>query len=260
MLRTIYIPIFIALFLLNACTKDELTLPAKVFFDFELIGYEEDGGLKSSIEESHSFIEQVAAETSENLIASPPFPVPAGVLQINRGSLSIETIEFDGRRTEGRDVYFNSNLASPLIVDLETGESNRELSFDIPQGIYERMEFFLTPGGENELPLVLKGRIRKGNDAIFVRFEYRIKEIIRIRAESSGTPGKIVLRRDIPSRAKLVVDAGSIFRFMNPGQFQHADITAYDNAHVILIDPENNPDLFNSLAGRIEKSIRIIFE
>lgn len=231
----------IALFflsLLPGCTKDPLTEPAKVFFDFEMITLEE-GNLKNN----------------------PPSDIPAGKLSVSHGNLAIESIEFDGRRDQGKDVFFVSDLPRPLLIDLESGSSNQDMSFDIPQGIYNRVEFNLSLGGDEEIPLVLNGSIKKGNiSEIPLRFEYNIREQLRINAKSAKQEEKIVLRKDTPSTARIVVDARSIFQLVNMSVLQNANISVLEGEEMILINLENNSEIFSSLANRIEKSFSIIFD
>lgn len=234
------LPVIIVLLFLTGCLpKDELTLPAKVNFEFEFVAHEEWTDLKSG----------------------PPVQIPAGRLSINRGNLLIEAIEFEGRRDEGKDVFFISNFTGPVKADLETGESNRQVTFDIPQGVYNRIEIDLYLGGDDEIPFVLEGTLRKGPfEEIPVRFEYNLREQIRVRAEPGGQTDRIVLKKDMPSTARVVVDAGFIFRLVNMAMLQDATITVYGDEDMVLINLSNNTGIFGLMATRLEKSFRIIFD
>jgi hypothetical protein len=237
--KGLYLPILGFLLLLSACRKDELTLPAKVFFEFELVSHEGEKYLKSG----------------------PPSNVLPDRMIINQGSLTIKSIEFDGLRDEGRDIFFESDLTQPLLVDLETGNSNQVLSFDVPQGVYNRIELNITLGWNDEIPLVLEGNISKGNlDEIPLRFEYNIHERIRVRAEPGKNSNKIVLRKDSPSVARVVIDAGQIFMFVNMSELQDAIVSLHEDRETIIISPRINNEIFNSMAARLERSIRVIFD
>ena len=232
--------------LVISCTKDELTLPVRVSFDFELIPHEEGNFLKSTLHEDPEILQ-------------PP-NIPGGRLSVAKGSLSIESIEFDGRRDEGKDVFFISNLPGPLLVDLETGKVNLEVSFDIPQGVYSMVEIYLNPGGGDAAPLILEGFIKRGAaDEIPVRFEYDISEKLKIRAESKHQSNKIVLRKDVESKASIIIDAGSIFQFVNPSVIRNALVSSIEGKEIIIVSPDINIDIFNALAARVEKSISIVF-
>jgi hypothetical protein len=231
--------------LVISCSKDELTLPAKVYFGYEFLFHQEE-----------LVMDDPATGTLKSKL--PP-GFHGGRLEINKGTLMIRSVEFDGRREEGRDVYFISDLRDPLIVNLETVTGNQELSFDIPQGVYNMIDIHLHPGGSTAPPLVLEGTISRGAAHVIpVRFELDIYEKLRIRAEPSGLD-KIVLRKDIPSYAWIVVDAGSMFRFIHPTMFRDAILSDVDGIETLLIDSGTNQELFNALASRVEKSISIVF-
>ncbi len=246
--RSLPLTILFFLLLLPACRKDELTLPSKVIFKFELIPHQE----------------------ADNLKGGPPFDVPGGRMTIDRGTLTIESIKFDGKRDEAKDYSFVSNLPFPLIVDLESGETNQEVSFDIPQGVYNHVEIFLSLGVADEPSVALDGIIRRGPwEKIPIRFEYNIREQIRIWAEpgklresgeSGGQHNKIVFRKDTPSIARIVVDAGSLFQFVNLPEIQNATPSVRDGEKIIIISFDSNTEIFNTMGQRLDRSFRVIID
>ncbi|TVR73732.1 MAG: hypothetical protein EA408_04085 [Marinilabiliales bacterium] len=214
-------------------------MPAPVQFTFEMVPHEEGNNLKS---------------------VRPPV-IPAGRLQIDRGLLVISSIEFEGRRDEGKDVFFGTNFPEPVTINLDTGETSHELTFDIPQGVYNRIEIILEIGGDNGIPMVLEGEIVKGQtDNIPLRFEYNLRDRIRIRAEPGEQHNSIVLRKDKMSVATISVDAGEVFRFISfqspPGGLDSLQITE----GTVLISSQLNTGLFNNMASRLERSFRVIFD
>ena len=235
--RSLLLTIFSIMLMLPACIKDELTLPAKVFFEFELI---------------------------------PSFDTPPGGMIINKGSIIIESIEFDGRRDQGKDVYFTSDLSGPVFIDLENGQSDRELSFDIPQGVYNRVKIILNLAekmeGSKGIPFVLEGKISEGPmnnmNKIPLRFEYNFHERIEIEARSGNNANKIVLRKDTPATARIVVDAGLLFQFVNLPTLNNFTISQFNNQETIIISPESNSEIFNRIGQNrgLERSFRVIVD
>jgi hypothetical protein len=228
--------LFFLILLLSSSCQSDLSLPAKVFVKFNFISFGDEDNLKSG------------------------YPLSPGHMQVNHGSLRILNIEFDGRRDEGRDIFFTSNLPKPLIIDLESGISNQELSFDIPQGVYNFIEFHLALGGDGQTPLVLEGKVKGASGEIPIRFEYKVHEKIRIRAETKQKGQKIVLRKDSPSTARIIIDSRFIFQFANASMFQNANVSTIDGVQIILINSGTNDNIFNALANRIEKSFSIIID
>ena len=223
-----------------SCRKDELTLPAKVLFEFELITHEEDG---------------------TNLKSGPPSQAPFGKMIIDQGIMIIGAIEFDGRREEGKDVFFVADLKQPVIIDMNTGNFNQALSFDIPQGIYNLVDFYFELEKENENPLVLEGKITRGPlSELLIRFEYDIPERLSVRAESEGNSRKIILRKDNLSKARLILDARFIFQFVNMPLLQNASLSMLNGKEVIVVNSTTNSNIFNMMAERLEKSMKVIID
>ena len=136
-----------------------------------------------------------------------------------------------------------------------------ELSFDIPQGVYNRIELLINLGNGDGTSLQLDGMIKKGRQAdLPVRFEYNIHEQIRVRAVPGNAGNKIVLTRDKPSKARIVFDAKEIFRFVKLPVLQEATVSVLGNENMVIISPENNFNIFNSMASRIERSFRVVFD
>jgi hypothetical protein len=224
---------------LTSCKKDELTLPAKVLFEFELITHEEG---------------------TMNLKSGPPSNVPAGKIIIDEGILIIGAIEFDGRREEGKDVFFVADLKQPVVVDMKTGSFNQPLSFDIPQGIYNLVDFYFELEKGNGVPLVLEGISRGPLRELPIRFEYDIPENFSVRAESKVNSKKIILRKDNTSKARIILDARYIFQFVNMPLLQDAGISVVNDKEMILISSTKNVNIFNMMAERLEKSMKVIID
>jgi hypothetical protein len=232
--------VIIIFLFMASCRKDELTLPAKVLLEFELIPHEEDGA---------------------DLKSGPPSQVPFGKMTIDQGKMIIGAIEFDGRREEGKDVFFVADLNQPVIVDMNTGSFNQALSFDIPQGVYNLVDFYFELENEDEIPLVLEGKITRGPlSELLIRFEYDIPERFSVRAGSKGNSREIILRKDNLSKARIILDARYIFQFANLPLLRDASISTMDGKEVLLISSTTNVSIFNKMADRLEKSMKIIID
>ncbi|MGM0408683.1 MAG: hypothetical protein ACQERU_11915, partial [Bacteroidota bacterium] len=68
------------------------------------------------------------------------------------------------------------------------------------------------------------------------------------------------LKKDTPATATVVLDVPFLFQLVNIGMIQFAETTPIDDQDVILINIEKNTDIFNLLATRLEKSMRVNFE
>ncbi len=181
-------------------------------------------------------------------------------LTMDGGTLVVSTIEFEGRRQDASDVFFTADFDPPVVVDLETETMNRLVQFDIPQGIYERIELIFHLGAPGHLPLVMTG---EANLPIFgqkpVRFEYQYGEPVRVVAQSS-TGGNIVLKKDVPGTATVDVNANHLFRLVNVGLLVSSELHNENGGEIILINQDMNSPIFNVIANRLSQSFEVIFE
>ncbi|MGM0407310.1 MAG: hypothetical protein ACQERU_04965, partial [Bacteroidota bacterium] len=182
---------------LASCERDELTLPAEVNFEFSMEPYQTDVTLKSM----NSF-------------------------NVNEGIIEINSMEFDGRRNEGEDYYFTKRFDESLHAELHTGLKNQEVSFDIPQGVYNRIDLNLSIGTDGDNAIRLQGTFQQGPfDDIPVVFEYSFTENVRIRAKNKEGNEQIVLKKDTPATATVVLDVPFLFQLVNMGMIQFAETT-----------------------------------
>ncbi len=224
----------IASFILISCKKDELTLPSEVVFEF---------GMQSLVEEDESKILQ----------SSQPS------LIINSGELIIDAIEFDGRRNEGKDVYFISNFSEKLVAQLKNHSTNFSVKFDIPQGVYHRIDVIFHIESD-QTPIVLEGELAFGvQNKIPVRFEYRFSDQILVKAKPKQGQ-EMVLRKDKLNIANVQLNAKTLFRFINPSVMANGNLVNLNGEDTLLINEHNNIDVFNQLASRINSSFEVVFE
>lgn len=235
------LPLFLILFLsLTFCQKDPSTLPAKVKFNFGMTPLVAEEGLKDAA---------VSADQSGQVY-----------LTMDGGTLVVSTIEFEGRRQNASDVFFTADFDPPIVVDLETQTMSRLVQFDIPQGIYERIELIFHLGAPGHLPLLMTGEANLPNiGQKSVRFEYQYSEPVRVVAKSiSG--GNIVLKKDVPGTATVDLDASHLFRLVNIGLLVSSEVHNQNGTDVILINQDMNSPIFNVIANRISQSFDVIFE
>ncbi len=236
---TIPVIVFAFLATLSSCKKDELTLPADVTFSFGMLSVYADGT-------------EVVRGYEENS-ASNSFT-------IDKGFLAIEAIEFDGRRDEGKDVFFISDLGNQILADLDSESTNIDVRFDIPQGVYNRIDITLHLCSVKNASLILEGDVSWGNqNSVPIRFEYCYADQVRVRAKPrSGN--SIVLQKDKLSKARVELDAQFMFRFINPSILSEATLVKIEGKDVLLINSKNNIDIFNQIANRLGNSFSVVFE
>jgi hypothetical protein len=225
---------------LTACEKDPLTLPSRVNLQFGMTPRESGTGQTGGPET------QTTGQTS-------PFVV-------NQGNLTVGDIAFEGRRRDASDVFFTAEFNPPILSNLSQGTSNQPVSFDIPQGVYQRIEMVFELGAPGHLPLELRGMASLGPlGNVPVLFQYHHEEAVRVVAKASQGQ-EIVLDREKPSTARVIIDADFLFRLVNTGMLLNADITSINGEAVILISNNTNNNIFNMVAARLSQSFQVVFE
>lgn len=232
---------FIVLLMLTgvSCKKDPLTLPSRVNFKFSMI--------------------PVMPEKSIGAAEQKSSPEAIGI-HINEGFLSVSNISFTGRRKNADNTYFSADFTPAVFIDLGNETSSQPVAFDIPQGIYDRMEFvFQLHGGSESLPVILLGSTSAIPGGASIRFEYPYPDPIKVVAKKN-TGSDIVLNIEKPSTASLIVDADHLFRPLHTGLISGANVSTIDGKATILINKNTNKNLYNILSSRVEESFRVIFE
>ena len=180
---------------------------------------------------------------------------------INEGTFVINSIEFDGQRDEGEDYYFVSQFTTPLIAKVNTGVTSQTVSFDAPQGIYNKIDISFSLGTENENALILNGILKHGAfTEIPIRIEYTFQEKINVRGTDNEGSGQIVLKKDKPAKANVIFNAPAFFQLVSYGKIKNAITQNIEGQETILINNQTNNDIFNLLASRIDNSIQVIIE
>lgn len=232
MKKTLFLSCIICIAVNTACEKNELKLPAKVQLAFDMNTF--------SVEENSKAAQQFS---------------------IDEAYLVLGALEFDGEREQGEDYFFTSNFDEALQAEMHTGNTSRQVSFDVPQGIYSRIELSLRVGTESSPAIMLRGRFRKGPlEDTPVVFEYPFREEIRVRAMNREGNRQVVLTKDVPGKATILLDAPFMFQLFNMGMLMNADRFQFEGEETIIINSEKNTDIFSVLATRLDKSVQVIFE
>jgi hypothetical protein len=237
-----------ALLISGACSKDPLTKPSNVSFTFVMNGFDMSDDKSETIAFTSGINNPGVPGASNNHFI------------IDHGTLSISSIEFEGRREQGQDVFFESDLGQAIVANLSDGTTNVPVRFDIPQGVYNHLEVVLNLGENEQAPLVLHGRLTKGPMQDYpVRFEYRFTERVRIKGRGQQNQ-QIVLQADRQSVARVELQAENLFRLINMGMIMNASIVNEGGQEIILIDNTNNLPIFNMIANRLSNSFSLIID
>ncbi|NOY36028.1 MAG: hypothetical protein GXO83_00455 [Chlorobi bacterium] len=241
--------LFVIIAGVQSCIKEEFTLPTRVQFLFELT------------------------------------PDPAiDFLEFNGGDILIRNIEFEGYRQTGDDYFFTHRFTPPLSVKISefTGDS---LTFDIPQGIYQKIKVRVKMKGEQENTSESGSETHGGKNhreesrdypddnpepkdmAVMLSGSYhtlrgeKVPLVLVIDNESfegdavnsSGT-GEIVLTRDKDYEGIFTFDPGYAFQVISRKTLEDAERYSWKGVPTILISEETNDEIYELVLYRLQKS------
>jgi len=223
----LYVILLAPLLILSSCIKDDLTKPAEVTFQFKL----------------------------DNEQLDEKF------LDFQAGTMHVKEIGFEGYRESGEDVFFTSDFENVVVADLATGSTTELIKFDIPQGIYDHINLSIEIDKNNqETSLTLNGTYNSANRGnIPVRFEFEINEILNLNPKPGQGKNKIVLNKEIPSTAEVLISTGFMFQVVNSRMLESAEITQHQGEATIVISKDLNQHIFNAVVNRLENSTRALF-
>ncbi|MFO7940005.1 MAG: hypothetical protein R6U66_09680 [Bacteroidales bacterium] len=221
-------------FLLISCEKEDFTKPVSVDFAFGL------------------------SETELDLEKSTMTPA----LSMDTGIWLLESIDFEGRREQGGDYFFTYTPTEPLEIVFEKEHWKGQLSFDIPQGVYQRIEVTFHLVAEAKHPSFrLRGNIsdKHAFKEPFV-FAYEAQETIKLIARNGEGGQAVTVRQGQPIEAKVTIQTNRMFDLLPPGLLKNATRSERMGEQMIFVSRRSNAEIFQLMATRILNSTEVLFE
>lgn len=188
-------------------------------------------------------------------------PTLGSKLTFESGFIQLEYFEFEGEREKGDDVYFEKEFSNGLHIPMDSTVNISELDFTVPQGIYKRMDIsFSTFDDETDTQssLEVKGNYQNASGTLipFV-FKFKDTESFEIRAKNEDG-SSIILDEDYPSFAKIILNPEHWFEIVPMDDFENAETTEIDGVSTIIIDKDNNDDIYDLVLDRLDEENLIL--
>ena len=178
-----------------------------------------------------------------------------GKLVFNAGYLIMESFSFDGKREEGSDVYFTKVYDVSLNAML--GETvPKELTFDIPQGIYSSIEVEVVSKSANLPNLVVNGLFENNAGTKYpVRFEFNKTKTFLIEGEDLVKNGnEISLEESLKTNATIWLNPAKWFEAVSAARLDKAAIVSINGEDTILINETINPQIYHVVVAALTKN------
>lgn len=242
MLKNAIAGILLVLSMLS-CTKDELTRPVQAELVLEIV---------------------------ENDVASKK-----DLLEVEGGRMIISELEFKGYRENGENYFFTRKFPDSLKVNFSIKTTTPILTFEMPQGLYNKIELSLgistkkkvKPVGNDIDRAELTGGVElwgtyidtHGKVLPFV-FIYTDVNALKYTAASPDGDQQVMIKDKSNYKARLQFDPLQWMNLINPRMLQSAKLNQLEGVPTILITENHNTHIYKLLASRIEKSATLNIE
>jgi len=183
-------------------------------------------------------------------------------LSMQQGFWFLESIDFEGSREQGGDYFFSYQPSTPQEIAFYQDEWMAQLSFDIPQGIYQRVKLtFHLIANVDHPAFRLNGQFdSQAFSAERFMFDYDVQETISLVAQNAQGGKEIVFQQGKPVEAKVSINTHRMFDLVPPGLLRNAIRSEYQGRSTIQVSRKMNPEIFQLMATRVLNSTEVVFE
>ncbi|MCF6365319.1 MAG: hypothetical protein L3J35_03870 [Bacteroidales bacterium] len=185
-----------------------------------------------------------------------------GNLIFTGGTIILAAFDFEGEREQGDDVYFSKSFPGGLSIPFSPENIIPELDFDIPQGVYNRIDIsFETFDDLGDNNIVVNGIYTNSENAETpIIFEFKSSEYFSITAEDYTRNSQIILNEDRPVSTEIKLDPIHWFQIISETLFNNAVLVEVDGVMTILINESVNDSMFDLIVDRIDESTEAVFK
>jgi len=186
-------------------------------------------------------------------------PSSSGHLVFNNGFIVLSEFEIEGTRQEGDPFLFNKSFPEGLIINFNPTNSISDLELKIPQGIYTDIDIsFETFDDNDDITILVEGIYTNQSNISFpIRFEFLSSEYFSINGESES--GTIVLNKNKPITAFVKFDPIYWFDSISSNMLNNAELFDVGGELIILINENENTDIYDIVVDRIDEKTSAIF-
>ncbi|MDX1651453.1 MAG: hypothetical protein R3277_03100 [Brumimicrobium sp.] len=184
-----------------------------------------------------------------------------GNLSFTGGNIILREIEFDGKRIQADDVYFESEYDNGLNIPFSSSTVNGELQFDIPQGTYTtiRIDFRAENSGTESMKVVGIFKNSGGIDVPVIVEPKRIEFYDQV-SKNGQNETEIDLIATQPSIAVIKLNPVYWFATVSMTQMEDAQTVMVNGVESIVISEVVNEDIYDIIDDRFGGGVEIIFD
>lgn len=184
------------------------------------------------------------------------------LIKLDWGSVQLKKLVINGNRNQGtKDITLEKNFDNYLQVDLSQSTANSVMQLDIPQGTYTKLNLSVDIVQTQNIPaLMIKGKYVKSiGDTIPVRFEFSSGQTFTFTAKTKQGDNEIILIEGTPTTATIFLSPDYWFETIDKKTLDSAVLEKENGILTLLINKENNENIYQSVVTRITSGNLIIF-
>lgn len=187
---------------------------------------------------------------------------PTDFLQFTSGEMKIREIDFSGDRKKGGGVNFTNSISNGAVLNLNNGIATPLISYDIPQGTYNKINLTIKAFDEDPSPSIsLYGfYMEDSSETIPIIFEFHSGQNFNVSGKTNAGQNQIVLIEDKPATCKITFDPNYWFDTVTENLLDDADETIVDGESTIVINETNNTIIYNLISSRISEATKAVFQ
>jgi hypothetical protein len=172
------------------------------------------------------------------------------------GTMYLSAFGMTGDRKQGDDVTFMNDLSEGTSSDLAAGTINPALNYDLPQGTYTSLDMKLGVKPKQNIGAIelIGTYVQESSgeqETHRIIFRYEPATIYSMKMASSG---EINVIADQSTKAIVELNAQYLFSGIPESMWSTSDHVEVDGLETILVNPTNNPTIYNILISRLNES------
>lgn len=181
-------------------------------------------------------------------------------LVFDGGYIIVEEIKFSGERKQGKDVDITYKIDSK--ADFATGFTIPLINMDIPQGTYKKIDIEIKMNKNDAEPtiLLIGAYINDSLGSVPLIFEFNSGIKFEIDPKSKNGSNEIVLIEDIPATVTIIFDPVYWFDTVTKTILDSAEKEDINGIPTILINDDNNDDIFSIILKRLDEGVEGVIE
>jgi len=188
-------------------------------------------------------------------------PNTEGTLEFNQGYIRIAEFTYEGTRQEGAPIELSTEFSSGLTINFLSESFVSDLMADVPQGNYTDLKVRFDTFDDDDAPtLEVSGTYTDGTSTTYpIIFQFMSSESFVIKGEDDDGQDIIVLDKDVSAFVNVQLDPVYWFDIVSANMLDNATKYEVNGQQTIVINEEQNEDIYDLLADRIDESPTAIF-